>query len=95
MDVEKTMQFILESQAAFEVQMQKAMERMDRIEARVDKMEARFDKRFQAITKLMQTGMKMIVTNQKAIGELAAAQKTTDKKLQVLLDSLRRGANGR
>lgn len=95
MDVERTMEFILESQARAEV-------RMDRAEARMDKSEARFEKRINAITKLIQTGMKMLVKLeenqadlQKSLKELAASQKVTDRKLTAFLDSMKKGGNGR
>ena len=88
MDVEQTIEFILQIQA-------KAEARMDRMEARIDGMEARFDRRLNALTKLVGTGMKMLVQTQKVQKQLAAAQKETDRKLRALLDSLRTGQNGR
>ena len=102
MDVERTMQFILESQARAEIRMDRAEARMDKAEARMDKSEARFEKRINAITKLIQTGMKMLVKLeenqadlQKSLKELAASQKVTDRKLTAFLDSLKKGGNGR
>ena len=87
MNVERTMQFILDSQAKAEV-------RMAKTEERVDRMEARFDKRINAITKLIEAGMKMLAQNQKAIKDLAATQKQTEKKLGLFLDSMQKGSNG-
>ena len=50
MDVEKTMQFILDQQAKAEVRWQRADERMDRFERSLD-----------GLRKLVHTGMKMLV----------------------------------
>jgi hypothetical protein len=95
MDVEKTMEFILQQQA--------------KAEARAERAEAKAERQMTAIRKLIQTGMRLIVKNEESIKELAAAQKVTEKKLQDLaaaqkitetklqgfLDGLRRGGNGR
>lgn len=94
MDVERTIQFILESQAKAEV--------------RVDAMEKRLDRRMNGIAKLLQQGMRMLVKtdqrlaeladNQKEMGktlkELAEAQKQTDRTLKAFINSLRNGRNG-
>jgi archaellum component FlaC len=109
MDVERTMQFILDSQARAEVRMDRWEERanradgrMDRMEERANLMEERFNRRLNGITKIIQTGMKMLVRLEKAQAELAeaqrelaASQKVTDRQLQAFLDSLRKGKNGR
>jgi hypothetical protein len=102
MDVEKTMEFILQHQA-------KAEARAERAEAKAERAEAKAERQMTAIRKLIQTGMRLIVKNEESIKELAAAQKVTEKKLQDLaaaqkitetklqgfLDGLRRGGNGR
>jgi hypothetical protein len=102
MDIERTMQFILESQARAEIRAEKS-------EIRVNAMEKRLDKRMDAITKLIQQGMRMLVKTDsklaelaesqkrtdKRLEELAAAQKATDRSLKKLIDSLRNGRNGR
>src|SRR5262249_31591537 len=108
-DIERTIEFILETQAKAEV--------------RVDAMEKRIDRRMDAITKLLQQGMRMLVktdTKLAAIADaqrrtdirlaelaktqkdltaaqkdLAAAQKATDRSLKAFIDSLRQGRNGR
>jgi hypothetical protein len=87
-DVERTTQLILRTQA--------------RSEARVDALEKRLDRRMDAITKLLHQGMRMIVQIDtklaelaKSQKELAAAQKATDRSLKALIDSLRIGRNGR
>ena len=102
MDVERTMQFILDCQAKAEIRMAKMDERMAKMdermakmEARIDRMEIRFDKRINAITKIVQTGMKMLAETQGAVKELAVAQKRTEEKFQAFVDSMNRGRNGR
>jgi hypothetical protein len=92
MNVERTMQFILESQAKAEV-------RMDRAEARMDKAEKRAEREMAAMRKLLGQGLK-------ALAELAAAQKETDRALKetdralketdrVLRTFIKRSVNGR
>jgi len=88
MDVERTIEFILQSQAKAEV-------RMDRMEARIDRMELRFDKRLNGLTNIMRTGMKMLNQLAAAQKELAAAQKRTERTLNSFIDSIRKGTNGR
>ena len=68
MDIERTIQFILESQARAEdrtekadLRMEKAELRIEKAELRADVMEKRMDKRMDAIGKLLQQGMRMLV----------------------------------
>ena len=98
MDVEKTMEFILQQQAKAETQI-----------AAIGERQAKADKQIAAILKLIQTGMRMIVKQGESIKqqregierlmeghkELTQAQKVTEVKLQGLIDALRRGGNGR
>ena len=109
MDVERTMQFILDCQARAEARaekaegrmdradaraekaetrMDRAEARMDRADARAEKMEKRLDRRMDGITKLLQQGMKML-------GELAQAQKATERSLKTLINSMGHSRNGR
>lgn len=89
MDVERTIEFILQMQAKSEERMAKFDERMAKAEARMDK----FDKRMEAMRKLVETGMRMLVKiekTQQTIGEqviaLTEAQRNTDRKLDRLID---------
>lgn len=95
MDIERTIQFILRSQAKAEARQAKA-------EAYVTAMEKRLDRRMNAITKLLQQGMRMLVKTDIKLGELAEAQKelaeaqkSTDRSLKAFINSLRNGRNGR
>jgi hypothetical protein len=81
MDVERTMQFILESQA-------KAEARADRADARMDRAEKRAEREMNAIRKLLLQGMK-------AIAELRESQKETDRELKAFIKSLRNGGSRR
>jgi hypothetical protein len=87
MDVERTIEFILQQQA--------------KAEARQAQAEAKAERQMAAIRKLIQTGMRMIVKNEELVKvtqaelrELTAVQKVTETKLQGLIDALRRGRNG-
>jgi hypothetical protein len=77
MDVERTMEFILKSQARAEARMERAEARVERAEARMEKVDRRID----AISKLVQQGMRMLVRNETRMDELIQAQKRTDVAL--------------
>lgn len=101
MDVEKTMEFILQQQAKAETQI-----------AAMGERQAKADKQIAAILKLIQTGMRMIVKQGESIKELreelregikqltekhkelAEAQRATQVELRGFIASLRRGGNG-
>jgi|ERR1700722_16767037 hypothetical protein len=94
MDVERTIEFILQQQA-------KAEARQAQAEARQAQAEAKAERQMAAIRKLIQTGMRMIVKNEELVKatqaelrELTAAQRVTETKLQGLIEALRRGRNG-
>jgi len=88
MDVERTMQFILESQARAEARSDKADARFARAEARMDKAEKRSERELNAIRKLFQQGMK-------ALAELTEAQRETDRALRAFIKSSQNGRNRR
>ena len=101
-DIEGTIQFILESQARAEIRMEKYETRVDAHETRVDAMEKRLDRRMDAITKLLQQGMRLLIQTDTKLKELtrtqkelAQAQKETDRSLKAFINSLRHGRNGR
>jgi hypothetical protein len=84
MNVEKTIEFILSQQAKAETHM------------------ATIERQMKALQKIVLTGMKMVnklAEGQKEVRaelkELARAQRVTETKLQGLIDSMRRGGNGR
>ena len=84
MDVERTIEFILQMQAKSEARMAKMDERMDK-----------FDKRLAATLKLVQTGMKILVKIDQKLLALTEAQLKTDRKLDRLIDSwAKRRTNG-
>ena len=69
MNVEKTMEFILQQQARAEVQMAAMREQQARSEkkqAKTDQQLAKTEKQIAAIQKLIVAGMKMIVTQGRA-----------------------------
>jgi hypothetical protein len=83
MDVESTIEFILQQQAKTEV-------RMDRFQTQMDQLQTQMD----GMRKLVRVGMRMIAKQGEQISQLAAAQQVTEVKLQGLIDALRRGGNG-
>ena len=68
MNIERTIEFILESQAKAEI-------RMDKSDARAAAMEKRLDKRMDAITKFLQQGLRMLGQTQTYLADLARGQK--------------------
>jgi len=106
MDVERTMQFILDQQAKAEVRWQKSEERMGRLEKR----QVKFDKSLVTVRKMIVMGVKalnQVTASQKLaqaelkeirddIRDLTAAQKRTDEKFERLVELMsRRSPNGR
>lgn len=93
MDVERTMQFILDQQATFAANMERLGEQQAQFAANLDRyrqnVEARFERnerQIRAIRVLVKAGRKLLVAVQEQ-------QKQTDAKLTALIDSLHRGAN--
>jgi chromosome segregation ATPase len=77
MDVERTIEFILKSQANAERRMESAERRMESAERRMESAERRMDKvdrRLDGISKLIKQGMRILA-------ETAEAQKRTDRRL--------------
>jgi hypothetical protein len=106
MDVEKTIEFILDQQAKSEIRWQRSEERWQRAEERTERLEKRQDKfaaGLDGLRKLVVVGMKMVnqATDERrelqaSIRELVAAQKRTDQRFDRLIDILsRRNPNGR
>jgi len=109
MDIEATMQFILESQARSEARLDKALARADkhearanRADARMDRAEARMDKHeayVKAVEKRLDKRMdaitKLVQQGMRMMVELRESQKDTDRELKALIKSLRNGRNGR
>jgi hypothetical protein len=99
MDVEKTIEFILQQQAQVEVHLAAISDRLDRTGARLDRAvrlgirEARAER-----AKRRELDAK---TNRRAtefdekITQLAAAQLVTEEKLQRFIDAQRGGGNGK
>src|SRR4029077_21035816 len=99
MNVEKTIEFILQHQATAEA---KAEAEMAALRQQQAESQAKSDREMAAIRKLIRAGMHMIVKNEELIKqneqhiqELAEAQKKTEGKLQAFIASLVRGRNGR
>jgi hypothetical protein len=78
MDVERTIEFILQQQARFEAKAEARAERYEarqaqaearaeRYEARRAQAEAKAERQMAAIRKLIQTGMRMIVKNEELV----------------------------
>jgi chromosome segregation ATPase len=97
-EIQKTMEFILEQQAQFVVNIQRLQEERLRDNPRLTRLE----ESFQLLVQLAQTtdtrldtlesNMSTLETNMAA---LAAAQTHTDERLSALIDIVREGRNGR
>ncbi|HXK04088.1 MAG TPA: hypothetical protein VMS37_16915 [Verrucomicrobiae bacterium] len=90
MDVERTIEFILEAQATTAVQIGKLAEN-----------DARMMRRIDGLTKLVQIGMRQLnklAEAQKQLAaaqkDLAASQKKTETTLRAFIDSMNKGGNG-
>ncbi len=94
MDIERTMEFILQQQAKAEAEMAAMRQQQAEMLKRQAKAEAKAERQMAAIRKLIQVGMRMIVKNEELIKEVASAQKVTETKLQGLIDAWRRNGNG-
>ena len=108
MDIERTMEFILQQQAKAEARqakaderqakadgrIAKADERIAKLDARLREGEAKAQREMAAIRTLIRAGMKMIARNEELVKDLTKVQKVTEVKLQGLIASMRRGGNG-
>src|SRR5438105_3562512 len=109
MDVERTIEFILQMQAAAEVRMAKADERAakhdermakhDERAAKADERMDKFDKRLEATRKLVEAGMKLITKKHiqiaGQISALAEQQRKTERTLDRFIVSMSsRRSNG-
>jgi hypothetical protein len=91
MDVQKTMEFILQQQAKAESQMASIRKLIQTGMRMIVKNEGLIKKNEELIKK-NEESIKELARAQK---ELAVAQKVTETKLQGLIDAWRRGGNGR
>lgn len=98
MNVEKTMEFILQHQAKAEVEMA-AIRKLIRAGMKMIVKNEENIKALAEIQKKTDAELRDLAAAQKMteakLRELAAAQKITETKLQAFIDSLRRGGNGR
>jgi len=110
MDVESTMQFILQSQAKTEARAAKhearmeAMEqkheaRMEAMEQRIQEARARADSRLEAAENRFNRRMdvigKLLQQGMKMLVQIQAAQKETDRTLKSFIASIKNGGNGK
>lgn len=102
MDVEKTMEFILQRQAKAEVNAERQMSAIRKLiqtgMRMIVKNEELIQKNEESIKELA-VAHKELAAAQKVtetkLQDLAAAQKVTEMKVQGLIDAWRRGGNGR
>ena len=102
MDVERTIEFILQMQAKAEMRMAEADERADERAARADQRMDKFDKRLEATRKIIQVGMKLMARHdgemreiREAIKATAQQQRKTERTLDRFIASLtNRRSNG-
>jgi hypothetical protein len=104
-EMERLMQFILEHQAQFSVEMDKAKERMAEAEAKAEERKAESDERLARIEGIQENTARQIehlgsalvelteshTQTQGALRELAEAQAHSDRRLDALIDIVRGG----
>ena len=105
MDVERTMEFILTTQAKTEVQVERLATRMDGITKIVRtgmKMLVRLgedQRKMREDLRTLATSHKELAASHKELAashrELVAAQKRTERTIQAFIASLHKGGNGR
>ena len=91
MDIERTIEFILNTQA-------KAERRMDKMDTRLDGISKLLQQGMRMLVKTDTTLAELAQAQKRtdtSLAELAQAQKATERSLKAFIDSLRRGRNGR
>ena len=92
MDVERSIEHLLDLHAKAEIRLEKAEVRADKADARMD----RFDKQLKVTANLVRAGMKIVVKNSKDIAFLIASHRRLEKKMDRVIDLLvARSGNGR
>ncbi len=92
MDIQRTMEFILESQAKAEVRADRAHERADRAEERADRAEERADRadaRMDRLETQVKATANLVRQGMKIIQSLARDQKETRQELRALAVEVR------
>ena len=110
MDIERTMEFLVNQAARADARTAKHEQRMDRFDEQMDRRFAEADKRMTRLERQMKGVQKLLLLGageiadirrlqretQKEIKELAAAQKKTDRTLEWFMRSFGKGnGNGR
>jgi prefoldin subunit 5 len=107
-EIEKRMEFILEQQAQFAANMQKAEERLSKAEERTSKVEdllgrlavvttAGFKELSEKVSAVIDAQIKTeetVSSLAKRMNELAESQEHTDQRLNTIIDIIREGRNG-
>jgi hypothetical protein len=108
MDVERTMQFILEQQADFTVRvqllqkqqadfadnMQQLQQQQQQFAANMDRFRQETETRFDKHDKQIKAIRILLRAGMKLLVQVQEQQKQTDARLQALIESLGRGRNG-
>jgi hypothetical protein len=101
MDIEKTVEFILASEARLQARFEAGEERAEAYAARATAEMAEIRQTLQQTAFIQQEQARILVRVEKNVEDLsqvhkdlAAAQKDTEASLKAFIDSLRRGSNG-
>jgi hypothetical protein len=101
-EMERLMQFILEHQAQFSVDMGKVKERMAESDERIARIEGiqentarQIQHLGEALVALTESHTREHAQTQGALRELAESQRHTDRRLDALIDIVREGRNGK
>ena len=90
-EIQKVMEFIIKQQESFAESMEQLRDSHVRAEERISKLEAAFVGLFNVVTDIGKAQEVLTVK----MAELAEAQLHTDQRLNVVIDIIERGQNGR
>jgi predicted nucleic acid-binding Zn-ribbon protein len=90
-ELQKTMEFIIKQQESFSEHMEQLRESHAKGEARLTRLESAFVNLYNTVTEIGKAQKDLT----EKVGELAESQAHTDQKLNVLIDILNEGRNGK
>lgn len=90
-EIQKTMEFIIKQQESFSENMEQLRESHAKGEARLSRLEAAFVNLYTTVTEIGKAQKELTGK----VSELAEAQTHTDQRLNVLIDILNEGRNGK
>ena len=90
-EIQKTMEFIIKQQESFSENMEQLREAHTKGEARLSRLEAAFVNLYNTVTEIGKAQKELT----EKVSELAESQAHTDQRINVLIDILNEGRNGK